>query len=193
MSADVLSGVPDVDGDLNVSPVAHFGVLDVAVISCVCRRLIPLHSQFLCEEPSLEISNGVYSGVLDVDGDLNVLFVVQVEVPDVDGGLNVSPVFHFGVLDVAVTSYVCRRPIPLCSQFLHEDQGLKILAGVLSGVPDVEGGLNASPVVHFGIPDVSVILGVCHKLIPLHSLFLCVDQGLKTSDGVLDVDGGLNV
>lgn len=171
-------GVPDVDRDLNVSPVVPFGVPDVAVISLVCRGPIPFLSEFLRVEQSLKIFVGVHFGVLDVEG-----------------GLNISLAVAYRVLDVAVIPGVCHRLIPLYSQFLCVDQDLETSAGVHSGASRIDGGLKDS-LVDYGVPDVAVIPGVCYRLIPLYSHFLCGDRGLEISvdvhSGVLGFDRILN-
>lgn len=136
------------------------------MMSCVCRRRVPLYSQFLFVERGLKISTCFYSGVLDVEG-----------------GLNVSLAVLYGVPDVAVISGVCRRLIPLHSQFLFVERGQRISAGAHYDVLDVGGGLNVSLAVPYRVPDVAVILVV-------HSGDSEVDGSLKVSlvdYGVLDV------
>lgn len=47
-------------------------------------------------------------------------------------------------------------------------QGLNILASAHFGVPDVDGCLNVSPVVLFGVLDIAMISHVCHRQILLY-------------------------
>lgn len=73
--ASAYFGVQDVEGRLNVSPDVLVGVPSIAILSCICHRRIPFHSQFVRVDQGLKILAGVHFGLADVGG-LHVPLVV---------------------------------------------------------------------------------------------------------------------